>query len=77
MRNLSLIAFAVLLGGCAVKPISESGPFIVYGHGSRDSAFKKVYEDATKKCEGRGLVAKQTSTVCPDRCVTNFECVQR
>ncbi len=77
MRRLSVLLFAVVLSGCAVEPISERGVFLTYGHGSRQSAFKEVYDDAAKKCEKKELVAMQTSTVCPDRCVTNFECVKR
>jgi hypothetical protein len=36
-----------------------------------------VYKDAAIRCEAKGLVAMQTSTDCPHRCVTNFECVKR
>ena len=77
MKVLSLVALAVVIAGCAIEPISERGSFITYGHGSRESAFKETYDHAAKKCEGKGLLAMQTSTVCPDRCVTNFECVKR
>ena len=77
MRHIWIVAFAVVLGGCGIDPISERGPFLTYGHGSRESGFKDAYDDAQKKCEKKELVAMQTSTVCPERCVTNFECVKR
>ena len=77
MKGLSLVVFAVVIAGCAVEPLSERGNFLTYGHGSRDSGFKEAYDHAAKKCEEKSLVAMQTSTVCPDRCVTNFECVKR
>ena len=78
MRSLSLVAFVVALSGCAgAEPISERGNFLTYGHGSRQSGFKEAYDDAAERCVSKGLVAMQTNTVCPDRCVTNFECVKR
>ena len=78
MKNLSLVAFLILVAGCAaVEPISERGTFLTYGHGSRESGFKEVYDEAAKRCESKSLVAMHMSTICPDRCVTNFECVKR
>jgi len=78
MRSLSLLGFLVALAGCAgVEPISERGNFLTYGHGSRQSGFKEAYDDAAERCQAKGLLAMQTNTICPDRCVTNFECVKR
>jgi hypothetical protein len=77
MKGLSLVAFAVVLSGCAIDPISERGTFLTYGHGSRESAFKEAYDHAAQACEKKGLVAMHMSSVCPDRCITNFECVKR
>jgi len=78
MRNLSLVAFVVLVAGCAAaEPISERGTFLTYGRGSREAGFKEAYADAAQRCAKKELVAMQTSTVCPDRCITNFECVKR
>lgn len=80
MRNWSLVAFVVLVAGCAgITPISERGNFLTYGHGSREAGFKEAYDDAAQRCakKGQDMFAMQTSTICPDRCITNFECVKR
>ena len=77
MKSLSLVALAAFVAGCAIEPISERSTFLTYGHGSRESSFKDAYDHAAKKCEEKGLVAMHMSGICPDRCVTNFECVKR
>ena len=77
MRSLLVLMFAVVIGACAIEPISERGNYVTYGHGSRQSAFKEAYDHAAQWCEKKGMVAMQTSTVCPDRCVTNFECTAK
>ena len=78
MRKMALVGLLAFLAGCgSMDLISERGEFLAYGHGSRQGAFEDVYADAAAKCQTKGLVAMHTSTVCPDRCVTNFECVKR
>ena len=78
MNKLSFIALSFVLTGCAaVEPMSERGNFLTYEHGIGKSAFKAVYNDAAARCEAKGLVAIQTTSTCPYRCVTNFECVKR
>jgi len=78
MRKTALMVFLAFLAGCgSMDLISERGDFLAYGHGSRQGAFQDVYTDAAAKCTQKGLVAMHTSTVCPDRCVSNFECVKR
>jgi hypothetical protein len=78
MRKIVLMGVLALLVGCgSMDLISERGDFLAYGHGSRQGAFQDVYADAAAKCQAKNLVAMHTSTVCPDRCVTNFECVKR
>lgn len=78
MRKIVLMGLLALLAGCgSMDLISERGDFLAYGHGSRQGAFEDVYADAAARCQKKGLVAMQTNTVCPDRCVTNFECVKR
>lgn len=78
MRKTALMVFLAFLAGCgSMDLISERGDFLAYGHGSRQGAFQDVYTDAAAKCTKKGLVAMHTSTVCPDRCVSNFECVKR
>jgi hypothetical protein len=78
MRKIVLMGVLALLVGCgSMDLISERGDFLAYGHGSRQGAFQDVYADAAAKCQAKNLVAMHTSTVCPDRCVSNFECVKR
>ena len=78
MRTIVLMGVLALLVGCgSMDLISERGDFLAYGHGSRQGAFQDVYTDAAAKCQAKNLVAMHTSTVCPDRCVSNFECVKR
>jgi hypothetical protein len=78
MNKLILVTCIALFAGCAaVEPISERANYLTYAHGSRDSGFKQVFAHAAQKCEEKQTVALHMSTVCPDRCVTNFECVKR
>jgi hypothetical protein len=77
MRKLSFIILSLIVASCvSVQPMSERGNFLTYEHGIGKSAFKAVYNDAAVRCEAKGLVAMQTSSTCPFRCVTNFECVK-
>jgi len=78
MKRVILLVLSAILVGCAtVQPMSERGNFLTYEHGIAKRAFEEVYKDAESRCETRGLVAMQTSTNCPFRCVTNFECVKK
>lgn len=68
-------AFAIIVAGCgSIEPLSERGNYLTFGHGSRESGFKEAYDEAAARCEKKGLVAAPTSSICPDRCITNFEC---
>jgi len=78
MNHYLFIAFLFIATGCAsVELMSERDNFLTYEHGPGKESFKAVYENAAVRCEARGLVAKQTTSICPHRCVTNFECVKR
>ena len=80
MEKLISFIAAALLAGCATAtpiPVSERGNFLTYEHGIAKPVVEKVYQDAAARCEAKGLVAMQTSTNCPFRCVTNFECVKK
>ena len=81
MKALGLAALLAIVAGCGTtgEPFSERGPFLTYYHGGRESAFKEAFDSAQQRCDQKekGAIAMQTSTVCPDRCVTNFECVKR
>ena len=77
MGKLNFTVVALLAGCAAVEPMSERGNFLTYEHGVGKRAFKEVYKDAAARCEAKSLVAMQTSTNCPFRCVTNFECVKK
>ena len=78
MNRLILFVLLIFLTGCAsVNLISERGNFLTYEHGRGKESFEEVYKDAASRCEAKWLVAMQTSTNCPGRCVTNFECVKK
>jgi len=73
--RLILIAMMAIVAGCgSIEPLSERGNYLTFAHGSRESGFKEAYDAAAARCEKKGLVAAPTSSICPDRCVTNFEC---
>jgi len=78
MRTLSLAVSLIVIAGCGTaEPFSKRGPYLTYYHGGREAAFKEAFDDAQKQCDNTGSIAMQTSTVCPDRCITNFECVKK
>ena len=80
MRALLLAASLIAIAGCGTaEPFSERGPYLTYYHGGRESAFKEAFDNAQARCDQKekGSIAVQTSTVCPDRCITNFECVKK
>jgi len=80
MKALSLAVCLIVIAGCgAVEPFSARGPYLTYYHGGREAAFKEAFDDAQVRCDQKekGSIAAQTSTVCPDRCITNFECVKK
>jgi len=77
MRFIGLLGLILCVGGCATYPLSENGNHLAYEHGAGRFSFKAPYQDAIKRCAAKNMDAKQTSTACPWRCVTNFECVPR
>lgn len=67
---------ALVLAGCGtLEPMSVQGNYIAYEHPRGKPAIKRTYKAAADFCSSKGMIAKQTSMVCPFRCVTNFECV--
>ncbi|MFO1129518.1 MAG: hypothetical protein U1E66_13920 [Rhodospirillales bacterium] len=67
-----------LLAGCASSQlVSDTGRTLTYQHDHDQAALMETYRDAAANCKAKGLIARQTSTVCPDRCQTKFECIQR
>lgn len=78
MRVLMTIFAAMLLTACghSAKMISQGGDYLAYDHGTAPEEFKAAYDLAQQKCSSIGKVAKQTTSTCPSRCITNFECVR-
>lgn len=80
MKRLALFApaAAALLAGCSASElISDRGTSLTYRHDSDLSTVMDVYADAAARCKAQGLIAQQTSTACPGRCVTSFACIKR
>lgn len=78
MKSIIMLA-AVALTACghSAQIISDRGDFLTYDHGTAPEEFKAAYQLAQDKCTAKGLAAKQTTSNCPGRCITNFECVKR
>jgi hypothetical protein len=71
------VAFALLTGCTSSELLSDSGKTLTYEHDNDRSALMETYRDAAANCKAKGLIARQTSTVCPDRCQSKFDCVRR
>jgi hypothetical protein len=71
------VAVALLTGCASSTLLSDNGRTLRYQHDSDHSALMETYRDAAANCKAKGLIARQTSTVCPDRCQTTFDCVPR
>ena len=78
MKTLYLFALLPLLARCSSSElISATGNSLTYEHDVDHSTLVDVYTDAAARCKAMGLIARNTSTVCHDRCVTTFECIKR
>jgi hypothetical protein len=71
------VALALVTGCASSELVSDTGRTLTYEHDNDQSALMETYRDAAANCRAKGLIARQTSTVCRDRCQTKFDCVRR
>ena len=71
------LALALLTGCASSELVSDTGMTLTYEHDNDHSALMETYRDAAANCKAKGLTARQTSTVCSERCQTKFDCVRR
>jgi|APLak6261681729_1056142.scaffolds.fasta_scaffold82884_1 hypothetical protein len=71
-----LIAVSLCACGHSAVMISERGNYLTYDHGTAPEEFQAAYGLAQTQCQKTGASAKQTTSTCPGRCITNFECVK-
>ena len=71
------VALALLTSCASSELVSDTGRTLTYEHDNDHSAVMETYRDAAANCKAKGLIARQTSTVCPNRCQTEFDCVRR
>lgn len=79
MKTIAIcLAVAVSLCACghSAALISERGPYLTYDHGTAPEEFQAAYALAQAQCQKSGAAAKQTTSNCPGRCITNFECMK-
>lgn len=71
-----LIALSLCACGHSAVLMSDRGTYLTYDHGTAPEEFKAAYDLAQAQCQKTGASAKQTTSTCPGRCITNFECVK-
>ncbi len=71
------VALALLTGCASSTLLSDNGRTLTYEHDNDQPALMETYRKAAANCKAKGLIARQTSTVCSERCQTKFDCVRR